>query len=163
MELGSSRRARSNNTMRSVCSSGPMGWSSSDRARKMRSNASGFVGRSPLLRALSMSVSATFKVWPNSTDNLLLPSAEIVQLLVKAVCPKMRPGLRGDELCVHTQRVAKLAHAALKRVAHADFIANLAHIDGLTLIRVGDSRAMTNMPGTRERSVVTSSVMPSAR
>ena len=50
----------------------------------------------------------------------------------------MRGACRVDQLTGDAHAVARFAHAALKHVAHAQFAADLLHVDGLTL--VGETR-----------------------
>ena len=53
---------------------------------------------------------------------------------VEPISPDMRAGLRLDELRGDAHAVARLAHAALQHIAHAEFAPDLLHVDGAALV-----------------------------
>ena len=109
----------------------------SERARRMRSNASGLVGRSRRLRALSISTMLNADRVAHPRDDLLLPGGQLADLFVEPVRPEMRAGLGGNQLDIDPQCGIDPAHAAFQHIAHAEFAADLPHIRGLALVGVG--------------------------
>src|SRR6516225_11070233 len=74
----------------------------------------------------------------------------------------MRASLSIDQLHVNANLVASASYATFNDVANAELTADLLNIDWFALI--GEVlRAITKLPDIRDRSVVRSSVIPSAK
>src|SRR5215469_17159813 len=72
-------------------------------------------------------------------------------------------GLGIDQLSTDADLIAHPPYASFEHVAHAQLAANLLGVDSPVSIRERRFREMTNMPPIRDRSVVTSSVIASAK
>src|SRR5262249_18682915 len=56
---------------------------------------------------------------------------------IEPVGPEMGAALGGDELDVHAQHILDPPQAALYHVVHTEFLADLLHVDGSTLVDEG--------------------------
>ena len=74
----------------------------------------------------------------DALGDLILKLENVVQRAVEAVGPEMRAGFGFDQLRGDAQPGARLAHAALQHVAHAEFAPDLPDVDRLAL--VGEAR-----------------------
>src|SRR5579863_9252652 len=63
----------------------------------------------------------------------VLHCKDIGKVAIKAVGPNVRAARGIDELAGNPHPVARLANAAFQQVAHAEFAANLLHVDRLAL------------------------------
>ncbi len=70
--------------------------------------------------------------------DLILQFEDVVECAFETFRPKMRPGRGVDQLPGDTHAVRRLAHAAFQHVTHAEFAADLLHVDGAAL--VGEAR-----------------------
>ena len=70
--------------------------------------------------------------------HLVLKLEDVFERAVEAIGPEMRAGDRIDQLRGDAHPVAALAHRAFEHVAHAEFAADLLHVDGLPF--VGEAR-----------------------
>src|SRR6516165_6163688 len=75
----------------------------------------------------------------------------------------MRVGGDIDQLGVDAELVARPPDAPFEHIAHTQLPADLSRVDGLVPVVNAVLREMTSIPGSRDRSVVTSSVIPSAK
>ena len=67
------------------------------------------------------------------------------------------------ELRRHAHPLAFAADAALEHVAHAELLADRAHVDVAALKANAEVRAATRRPGSLARSLESSSLRPSPR
>ena len=70
----------------------------------------------------------------DADDDVALPGAEVVHVLVEPVRPDLRPGLGRGELGIDPQYAADPADAPVHHVADVEFAADLAHVDRLALV-----------------------------
>ena len=68
-----------------------------------------------------------------------------------------------DQLACDPDAIAGPSDAAFENVANAQLAADLSHVNCATLVGEAGLRAMTNNPPTRERAVMISSTIPSAK
>ena len=61
--------------------------------------------------------------------DLVLQREDVVELAVVALGPDVGAGRRIDELAGDAHAIRRLAHAAFEHVAHAEFAADLLHVD----------------------------------
>ena len=99
------RRARTAPGSLSLCGVG--GRCCSERARRMRSNASGLVGRSRRLRAASMSTMLIADRVTQPRDDLLLPGRQLADLFVEPVRTTDARRSRGNELNIDPQESSR--------------------------------------------------------
>ena len=85
-----------------------------------RSTASGLLGRSRAARRASALTSATPKRICEARDKLHLHFTKLAELTVEPVGPQVCAGLGRNELGVQRNLVADAAHAAFKKIAHAE-------------------------------------------
>ena len=96
-------------------------------------------------------------------DDLVLHLQQIGAGGVELFGPEMGAALGVDELRVDPHPVAAGLHRTLQHIAHAQILADRLGVAGLPLKVKAVLRAITNVPRTRARSVVSSSVRASAR
>ena len=82
---------------------------------------------------------------------------------IEAVGPEVGVGLGVDQLRVGADLVARPTDASFQHIADIQLAADLLRVDWLVLISERVLREITSMPAIRDRSVVRSSVMPSAK
>ena len=70
----------------------------------------------------------------DARGHLILQLEDIVERAFEAVRPEMRRGRSVDELPGDAHPVRRLAHAAFQHVAHAQFAADLPHVDRAALV-----------------------------
>src|ERR1700730_8723606 len=66
--------------------------------------------------------------------DLVLKGEDIVRLSVVTLGPYMRSGCGINELPGYADAISRLAHAAFEHIAHAEFAADLLHVDGFALV-----------------------------
>src|SRR6516165_6560559 len=76
---------------------------------------------------------------PCDTDrNLVLQFENVFERAVEAIGPKMRAGLRLDQLRGDPHATASFAHRTFQHIADTEFAPYLLHVDSLAL--VGEAR-----------------------
>src|SRR5215469_2402092 len=83
--------------------------------------------------------------------------------MIKPICPQMRIGFRVYQLGVHTDLVTRTPDAPLQHIAHPRSRPICLALTDLSRYVNTVLREITNMPAIRDKSVVRSSVMPSAK
>ena len=82
-------------------------------------------------------------------DDLLLARADVAHRDVEPVRPQIRAGAYGDQQRINPQRVTEFANRTFKHVTHAEFLAELPHVNWFALVRIGcvprDHEAARNM------------------
>jgi hypothetical protein len=95
--------------------------------------------------------------------NLVLQGEQIARVAVEALRPEMRIGLGVDQLGVHADPVVSPPDAAFQYVAHTKLAPDLPCVDPFVPVGERVLREITSIPASRDRSVVRSSVIPSAK
>ena len=117
------------------------------RARKMKSNASGLVGRSRRLRRLDVR-KTDVECGAHADDDLLLAGREVGDILVEAIGPELRAGLRRAGLRICPQRRPEPSQASFDDVADTKVAPDLSDVLRLATVRIcGGSARCTKVPG----------------
>jgi hypothetical protein len=93
----------------------------------------------------------------------VLKIEDIAHRAFEPIGPHMRAGRAVDELSGEAQAIAGAADAAFEHVADTKFAPDLSDINRPALILKEEFRAMTNSQAQRDRAVMISSAMPSAK
>ena len=70
----------------------------------------------------------------NAQGDLVLDSENIIERPIVTLGPKVRAALRLNKLTRETYPVCGFAHAAFQHITHAEFAADLLHVDGSAFI-----------------------------
>jgi tetratricopeptide (TPR) repeat protein len=98
----------------------------------------------------------------NPTCDFVLQGKQVARVTVKPFRPQVRVGLGINELCGDADLLARSLNTSFQHIANAQLAAYLLRVDRLVLIVNALLRDITSMSEIRDRSVVRSSVTPSA-
>ena len=93
----------------------------------------------------------------------VLQREQVVGVMVEPFGPYMHVPFRVDQLRVDPDALSKAPDAAFQEIAYIQFAADPANVGRLVRYTAADVREITTMSGMRDRSVVMSSVIASAR
>ena len=97
------------------------------------------------------------------TVTLVLERKNVAEIALEPICPNMRASARVDQLAGDANLSGDLADTALQNVTDTEFAPDLFDVDGPALVGKTRIAGDDEQKLERERAVMMSSTMPSAK